>query len=437
MLLLYILNIAAYPLLLVFIPIYFTRRLRLGWINPLTVVAGMNLPGLLITTLTGPAFLLEGSLFNPYFQYAMLVDNVHSALQQVVLIFLVRLFLSNSRLKRLLERISSQGGQAKPGRMRAAAWIFLALYVIFFVMLAQHSFSVLQWIADPRTGYQLHRTGAGQWYALAITSLSVSIVLATLYGPNPNRTLLLTPIYLVLIYILGSKGLVLFFAEYIVVVLALQHFRHLKPAIIVLGVMAAGLVINNLFSMTGSFGLQDLAEYSNGFTNAAMYYQRYLAGNMPLLHGDILASSFWSLVPRALYPDKPYVYGIMKIVEVFYPGAAENTSTPAFATINFFADFGWSGVIFDALFTPSNWLTGFLYALVLPRLSRFDPKNQEGHSRTLFYAFLLLSAPAFLMFFDFPNNVVLFAAVIIPIDVINRLRFLFSAVPQSGAAFSD
>ena len=108
---------------------------------------------------------------------------------------------------------------------------------------------------------------------------------------------------------------------------------------------------------------------------------------------------------------------------MFYPGAAEQTNTPAFATIEYFSDFGWAGVILFALLNPSTLTTALLYALLLPRLDRLNIVSGQNHARFLTYFSLLLLAPSFLGFFDFPNNFILLAAVVGTIDLVNRLRF--------------
>jgi len=418
-----LLNLAAYPAILTISAVFFTRYFRLKLINPLTVVLGASLPTTLVTSLVGPAVILDGGLFNPYFQYALLVANVHELLRTLTLIVLVRYITEKKVFARLVERASRLGGPAKPSSMRTASLLFLGLYVIFFVLLAQHSFGVIEWIKDPRTGYQLHRTGAGQWYALAITSLSTSLVLATVYARSSWTVLVVTPVYLALIYLLGSKGLVIFFGTYIVVILSIQEYKYLHLVTTVVAGAAALLVVFNFIAAFGSADLNNLASYTDGFTNASHYYQRYLDGSLPLYNGQVFFSNFWGLVPRTLYPDKPYVYGSVMVGEVFYPGAAALTNTPAFATIEYFADFGWIGVILFAVVNPATVITTFLYAILLPHLRTLNVFAGGHHSRVITYATLLLLAPSFLAFFDFPNNLILLAVILGSIDVVNRLRF--------------
>ena len=422
MIILYLVNLACFPVLLVFGAIYFTRYFHLAWLNPLTALAGAALPSALVTSFTGPAIVLENGLFNPYFQYALLVNNVHETLNTVVLIVLVRFFHRSPPLRRFSERVARSGGPVKPERMRLAALAFLGLYFISFVLLAQHSFSVLQWIANPRTGYQFHRVGAGQWFASAILALSVSMVLMAIYQKSTRTVLVLSPLYIYLVYVLGSKGEVVNFAVFSVVALAIRQYRYVAPLALVLGTGAAALVAYSLLSALGDLNLASLASYSDGYTNAAMYYQQYLQGELPLLKGQLFVTNFWGIVPRALYPAKPYVYGVTLITDVFYPGAAEQTNTPAFLTVDYFADFGWIGVLLSAVLSAGNVLTAFLYALVLPRLKLLNQEREEKHFLFLIYAFLILAGPSFMVFFDFPTNIFLFLLITALLNVINRLQ---------------
>jgi hypothetical protein len=51
-----------------------------------------------------------------------------------------------------------------------------------------------------------------------------------------------------------------------------------------------------------------------------------------LMNGDMLGAAFlsslWGLVPRGLYPDKPYEYGVLLLHAQLFPGMAEKGSTP-------------------------------------------------------------------------------------------------------------
>lgn len=419
--LLYVLNIAFFFVVVIFLPVTLTRQFRLGWANFLTIPLAISVPIGALTSFSGPYFLLEDSCFNPYFQYALLVNNVHTLVGGLTLLTLIRLAVTRRPLVRLAERFVRSGGPVKPERMRAAAWVFLVLFALSFLVLTQ-SFGLLNWLADPRSGYQYHRTGAGQWYALCLTFLSVSMVLSTTYARSTYGAIALAPLYLGLVFLLGSKSFIIGFTLYLINILAIRRFRYLTPvAILILSVGAASAISTFIQSQKG-FGLEQISSYSDYFVNAAMYYRDYLGGKLPLFHGQIALTSLWDLVPRSVYPDKPYAYGTILVDEYYFPGAAAQTSTPAFATIEYFADFGWPQVILSAIFSVPTLITAFLFSILLPRLQTLNLNNQTPHSRFLAYIYLLCLAPFFLYFFDFPLNALLFLGIGTLINLVNKLR---------------
>lgn len=439
MTLLYGLNIASFVLVGLLAPVYLTRYFRLHWVNLLTIPLAIGLPLGLLTSFTGPYFTLEDGCFNPYFQYALLVNNVHTLVGQLTLIALIHQVVTRRPLVRLTDRFLRSGGPARPERMRTAAWVFLGLYFLSFLMLTQ-SFGLAHWLADPRTGYQSHRTGAGQWYALCLTFLSVSLVLSTIYARSTYGVIALAPLYLALVFLLGSKSFIIGFTLYLLNILAIRRFRYLAPvALVILGAGAASTISTFIQSQKG-FGLEQVASYSDYFVNAAMYYHDYLSGKLPLYHGQITLTSFWDLVPRSVYPDKPYVYGTILVDEYYFPGAAANTSTPAFATIDYFADFGWAQTILSAVFSVPTFVIAFLYGIVLPRLQTLNLNEQVPHSRFLTYVCLFVLAPFFLYYFDFPLNILLFLGVAAVINLTNKLRVAGaapSAAPAPAASGAD
>ena len=428
--LLYVLNILAFFAVAIFPPVYLTRQFRLGGVNLLTIPLAIGLPIGALTSFSGPYFFLENGCFNPYFQYALLVNNVHTLLGGLTLVVLIRLAVTQRPLIRLAERIVRSGGPAKPERMRASAVVFLALYAASFVMLTK-SFGLVHWLADPRSGYQYHRTGAGQWYALSLTFLGVSMVLATAYARTTARALALSPLYLGLIFLLGSKSFIIGFTLYLINILAIRRFKYLAPfAIVILGAGAIS-TISTFIQSLGGFGLQEISSYSDYFVNAAMYYRDYLNGTYPLYHGQVTLSSLWDLIPRSAYSGKLYVYGEVLIDEHYFPGAAAGTSTPAFATVEYFADFGWLQVIFSAIVSVPTFIAAGILSLVLPRLATLNLDNHIPHFRFLTYLFILLVAPYFLFYFEFPLDILLGLFVMGTINFVNKVRF---AAPQPEAA---
>lgn len=433
MLLLYWINIVLYFVIPLLFPVYVTRYFKIGWLNPVVIPLLAGLPTLVVTTLSGPFVFLTDGLYNVYFQYAVLVSNVHSLALLASLLVLVHLFTRQPVLAGFVDRLAQSGGPARPDRMRLAAWVFAGLYGLSFLLLTRET-GLLTWILDPRTNYQLHRTGVGQWYALCITFLSTSLVLSTVYVRSTHTILLLAPVYVAAVFLLGQKSLVVTFAIYLLIILAIRRYRYLKPiSVLILG-GALVLVGSLLAASFGRVGLDQVSQYSDYFVNAAHYYEAYLNGQLPLYGGQITLSGLWGLAPRSLFSAKPHIYGTILIVEHFFPGAADATYTPAFATVDVFADFGWPQVILSGLFNAGNILPALLYALILPRLKLLNLAAGQTHHRLLLYAFLWLAAPAYLVFFDVPNNFILFGLIAGLINLVNRVRVSRPAesLPERG-----
>ncbi|HLI49174.1 MAG TPA: hypothetical protein VKV18_10855 [Chthonomonas sp.] len=426
MILLYMLNLLLWLGLLILPPLYFTFYFRLNRINLLTIYAFFTIPPQIVTTLTGPLFLLRGGLFNPYFQYALIVQNVHDSLTFAALIFFVHIF-SHQRMRDFLESwLHLENHPARPGRMRLAADIFYGLFLVCFVLLARHDYGVIPWILNPRMGYQFHRTGAGEWYALCITFLALATVLGTIYTSSLTAFFTRLPLYLFGVYLLGSKGYIISYTAYLLSVLAIRRFRYLGVTFVLLTSVSLLLFVYNFTSSMHGLNLMKIATYSDYFVNDAMYYQRYLNGQIPLYHGEIFFSSFWRIVPRALYPNKPYSYGIILIDDIFYPGEAQKGFTPAFASVPYFADFGWIGVVLSGLLNPATVLIAFLYTIVFPRINTLNLRQGYQHPRVLLYALLIVAAPAFLAFFDFPLDALFFGFIVLVIEIICKLKILYA-----------
>ena len=134
--------------------------------------------------------------------------------------------------------------------------------------------------------------------------------------------------------------------------------------------LALVLMLVNFFSSIGynadGTDYEKVLSYFDYYVNSALYYKEYYSGKIDLFNGKIFFSDFWSLIPRGLFPNKPYVYGITHVNEYFFPGEAEQTNTPAFGgPINYFADFGIFGVIFLTFFDPLKFIYYFFLCHIL------------------------------------------------------------------------
>lgn len=323
----YFLNITV-SVLLLFWPMWFARtQLRLPWVNPFSITLMISIPVELMRLFVGPLFLIEGGLFDTGYQYALLMAGILALTQAAGAVFFFR-FSESVRAHRYLPFQQVSLGRRGAGR---GAIVFLLVFVVSLLALASSEFGVVNWLKNPRLGYQLYRTGQGHWYALATSALSVSFVLSFLARPVAGRLLFNLLIYIGLGYFLGSKGVLLTIFTAALVFLWFLHWRHLGKLVLIGVPMLFGLLVFNLYLALGNiFELGHIVGYFDHFKNAADYYRGYLNAEVPLFNGEVILSSLWAYVPRALWLEKPIIYGILHVNEIFYPNLAVMTHTPAF-----------------------------------------------------------------------------------------------------------
>jgi hypothetical protein len=153
------------------------------------------------------------------------------------------------------------------------------------------------------------------------------------------------------------------------------RWRHLGKLMLVGAPLLFGLLVINLYLALGDvFELGSIIGYFDYLKNGADYYRSYLNNEIELFYGQVAISSLWTYVPRALWPDKPSVYGILIINEYFYSGLAGSTYTPAFGgAVEQHADFGPLGVVVLGFFSSQAILTGLMSYLIFKRPGvRFD-----------------------------------------------------------------
>lgn len=310
----------------------------------------------------GPLVLIYDGLFDVGYQYAILMNNLYIFAQiagSLFFLYLAKTFGFHRILP--FQRILFE----RKDLWRSSLFFFIIFGSALFV-LANSEFGFFNWLLNPRRGYQLYRAGQGHWYALAVSALSASYIFALLAKPTAGNVIFFTVFYIFFGHFLGSKGVLLSIFTTALIFLWFLRWRHLGK-IYLFGVPTLfGLMLFNLFlAADDSFEFQNILMYFDHYKNGADYYRSYLSGDVSLFHGEILSSSFWAYVPRAFWPDKPWIYGVINIVEMFYPGLAETGNTPAFGgAVEQFADFGPLGVVLFGFFSTKAILTGVLSHLI-------------------------------------------------------------------------
>ncbi|WP_417762086.1 hypothetical protein [Shewanella sp.] len=397
---------------------YVRKKWHLKIINPLLLLLAVYLPTVFAPIYLGPLVLIENGFLNDHYQFAVLVTNVSLVFSLLSSVFFFRFILKIKGVELFFLRVYSYS--PRKSSIRWAEFFFLSLSLLLFVAMAQSGFGLLNWLVSPRTGYQYHRDGVGSLFALSLTFLSVAYCLAFLGRRSIGSFIIKSLLYLTVVYFWGSKGFIISFGMFFILCLYFAKYRHLKTTILFSLPAIFGLVVYNLYTALGSVSYIDVLSYFDHYRNSGMYYEAYQDGRIGLFYGEIMMSDFWSLIPRAIYPDKPYVYGIYIINEILFPGMTEIGQTPAFGgPVKYFADFGFFSVIIFAFFNISYWVKLYL-------LNFYFRGSELGvdFSRNILFVliFCICFAPAFLSYIPGSLGFLLVLIIWIFLGFVSRLK---------------
>lgn len=350
-----------------------TKLLKLDYANPLVITSLIYFPFEVMKILSVNWF-IDGGILNKYFQFAILMNNI----QLVTSILLVYVFNVSKYSNEFIEIIPKIGKFTRLDLMRLSI-LFFSMFLVAFFILGYSSGGVIEWIYNPRDSYMSKRDGNGIYYALAINFLSVSYLFFGLSLRSVPKFLVGSLVYLIVCSILGSKGFVLAFLLFSYFIVWLRSdFSTSKIPLIFISIIFVIIAIL-FFSNRSDIDFLEIVTYFDAYSNAANYYEDYFNGKIELFGGEVFLTSLFEYVPRFIYPDKPYVYGILKIVEIYFPGGAELGSTPAFnGGVFYFADFGLIGLLLTSLFNFSLAIYFLMTKFLLHDPHKLKDGNLDG-----------------------------------------------------------
>ncbi|MBV5330564.1 MAG: hypothetical protein JZU65_23530 [Chlorobium sp.] len=323
-----------------------------GWrryntaLNPLTITSVITVG--LFTLLSG---VVSYSLitFAPYTEGALITTALLALVNCVGLIvpYMFRrawLLKTYSHIIRCLDLDSARiANKFKPIKFMG----LLLCMLLSLVTLAIIGGGGIRWITDTREAYIQNRSGAGPFFA----SMQWFLIFALIYyiwtnRPQKRSLFLIIFLFACLAYFSGSKNNILSVA----VIGVFYYNYYMKPILlrwylIIVPPFLAGIVGLLIIQDSGLSVFQYFKEY---FDTTAWFISRF--DEFGFQNGYASFSVLWSYVPRALYPDKPYEYGVVLIHKVLFPNMAERGSTPGilpWATA--YLDFGVLGVFADGL----------------------------------------------------------------------------------------
>jgi hypothetical protein len=407
-----LINIALVVTLTLAKPLYVSRSLGLDYLNPITIISFFQVPILLMQILGGPAFLFDEGISDVWFNFALGMQALYLSIELVVIVLFLNILKKSPNISKIICNFTIPHFNLKRGRMIIVSFILYFLAFLFLILVAQHSFGLLNWIKDPRAGYILGRSGAGQYYAFSILFLTVGYVTGTVFCKSKFSLFLFFFVSQIFGWFTASKGIILAFAVYFLIIIKIKEPKYFNRLVFLITPVLLIIVLNAF----GSFDPQDVLKYFDYYVNSAMYYRAYFSGVLPLFFGNIFLTDFWAYLPRSLFPEKPYVYGTLLLNDYFFPGDAELGHTPAFGgPVGAFADFGFIGVIFSALFCGSQ------LAWVFANYILFYKNNTLTNNSRIFVCFLFNFAPVFFIYFQPVWSLIIFFILVYGIKFLNSV----------------
>jgi hypothetical protein len=297
-----------------------------GPLNPLTIFAVDQ--GLVFTVFSGVV-----ALFVDPFQQIQPDAAVRTAMISaayfggVLLAFVSRVSFAHRAYARLLELLYLQSSLY--GRRFGRGRILMVLLAAAMAMLALAvaGGGGALWLTNSRTAYQFYRSGAGPFFSAFEWCLSFAL-LYLLWSKRPRLVGTVASVlgFAVLMYFSGSKGFVL-----LTLIIGVSYYHFLVRRI----PTAALCTLFPLLAL-GAVGLQLLQRTSGDILGTVLYFRDYFAfsaefvgrfGEFQHTFGATTLSELWSFVPRGLVSSKPYVYGVVRILDVLSPGMAEEGHT--------------------------------------------------------------------------------------------------------------
>lgn len=316
-----------------------------NYINPLTINA----------IITYGLFTL-GSYFSTIFFRLDVIDFPVEFLDYSIWIsvlamgfFMSPFFFKNNIINGVIVKTLDKmnGGQGCAEYKFSTLLLLLLLCGGSYLMLILFSPGGTLWVTEPRQAYLNSRNGYGYLYTLYLWALIAAFnYLIFTQRPNYKKLIFLTSLFLMLSYFSGKKAFIM-----VVLVVAVIYYNFYIKSLSSMKIIAILLMM----ILTLAALIVDGAD--TDFLAPMLYFDYadltslflYRFDEFGYYYGKAFITSFWVLVPRALYPDKPYEYGDSLVHEILFPGVAEMGHTAGYLwwTANYL-DFGLIGVAFFA-----------------------------------------------------------------------------------------
>lgn len=226
-------------------------------------------------------------------------------------------------------------------------------------------------LTSPRLFYQTQRSGIGFIWAFYASSIGfilplvifqrfisqkkVNIYSIKLLSKTNIKLYLVVIVTLLLANSTGSKAIILGVFLQAFCLIFYFHRRFSRKIFFLIGIPCILLLGFNFFSSIANISFERVLIYANTAWGAGnKFYEDLYNGNFDFFNGKMFLTNFYSFIPRAIFPDKPYSYGSLLLLDKYYPGQSATGHTFSLGySSNTIGDFGlfW-GPIFNSFLNP-------------------------------------------------------------------------------------
>jgi hypothetical protein len=230
--------------------------------------------------------------------------------------------------------------------------LFFIIGIIFYFLLMVRSGVNTMWLTDTRNAYEFHRSGVGAYYVFSQFFLFLSFILLLFnlsYKRKILKIIISTIFFMYIFTFFGSKKSLL-----TLILISMTYYSYNVYKIKIFRALIMFAMISLLFlyfqNYYSNFNLTKSFNYFNYFNSMVLFFEN--VQNFEYYYGSNTLGNLWGLVPRSIYPDKPYVYASAVITETISPGApAEGRYMGVLHWVTYYLDFGVLGVLFWGLIT--------------------------------------------------------------------------------------
>ena len=385
------------------------------WLNPLSATVFLTIGVYTLASFIAVAVFVDAD---------SKINESYSAVMWLSSVYLLAIYLGyQTRANPLRHFLSSFLAiysfkyKEKRSSVVAILIIFVTAILCYLALMALSGAGLL-WITDTRTAYQLFRVGVGHWWLMYQWLLIAAFFLALFAHKHkrlPSLGLLsITFIFAFLLNYSGSKAAVLS-----ILVIALLYFHYFVKKIrlhlafisvfVSISIFLAQLIFSGVYDGVGS-AFEYFVDYF--YTSALLISHIEEIGHR---YGEGLLTSLWFYVPRALFQDKPFEYGVTLIHQSLFPGMAEQSFTPGILPWALsYLDFGIFGVAIEGFFIGSFQRAVYMRFTIKKNMAMFAIMISACYAPVFVYAtpIIYLTIALFLSFIKnrFPSKISLSAS---------------------------